>query len=139
MNQENTIPTTDPLPFSDAMLRQLRIDLAELERESRVLKARLRRRWCEPMGAAQQRLAELALASTYRLIALAASRGRFHVLRMPRSGSVPGTDQYYVRTPGTSLYTLVRWDPVAHRERVVRALLPIYDTAFTLAAPQVSP
>ena len=73
------------------------------------------------------------------MIALAASRGRFHVLQRPRLGSIPGSDEYYFRAPGAALYSLVRWDPAAHRERVVRALVAIYDSPSTLAAAQVSP
>ena len=139
MNDEHTVRTTEPLRLSSAILRQMRADLVELGLESRALKARLRQRWSEPMGALQQRWSEVKRDTTHLLIALAASRGRFHVLQRPRLGSVPGSDEYYFRAPGAVLYSLVRWDPVAHRERVVRALGAIYDTPSALAAPQVSP
>jgi len=139
MNDKHTTSSTEPLLFSSASLRQMRADLAELTRESRALKARLRQRWSEPMALVQQRWSSVKLETTYLLIALAASRGRFHVLQRPRLGSIAGSDEYYFRAPGAALYSLVRWDPAVHRERVVRALLAIYDSSSTLAAAQVSP
>jgi len=138
MNDKNTISNTDPVPINHATQTRIRADVVELARESRALKARLRQRWCEPMGAIQRRLAEIQLATTYRQIALAACRGRFHVVSMPRLGSVPGTNEYYFAAPGARLYSLVRWDPVAHRERVVRALVAIYDADTMLETKQVS-
>lgn len=139
MNDKQSTSITAPLPLSTASLRQMRADLAELARESQALKGRLRQRWSEPMGAVQQRWSKVRLETTYLLIALAASRGRFHVLQRPRLGAAPDSDEYYFRAPGAALYSLFRWDPVAHRERVVRALVAIYDNPSTLAAPQVSP
>ena len=139
MNDEHTITITEPLHFRSASLRQMRADLAELVREARVLKGRLRQRWSEPMGAVQQRWSEVKRDTTHLLIAVAASRGRFHVLQRPRQGAVPGSDDYYFRAPGAALYSLVRWDPVDHRERVVRALVAIYDIPGNLAAAQISP
>lgn len=139
MNDKHTIEPTEPLLLSPASLGQMRADLAALVREARALKGRLRQRWSEPMGAVQQRWSEVRRDTTHLLIALAASRGRFHVVQRPRLGSVPGSDEYYFRAPGATLYSLVRWDPVTHRERVVRALVAIYDTPSTLAAQQVSP
>src|SRR5688572_1423421 len=108
MNNENMTFSAQPVALSHAGQRRMRADVAELAAEARALKRQLRRRWSEPMAAAQQRLCEVKLAVTYRMIVLAASRGRFHVRAMPRLGSVPGTDQYYFRAPGTRLYSLVR-------------------------------
>lgn len=141
MNIENTNTNTNtqPVSFSPAIQQRMRAEVAELSREAKALKVRLRQRWHEPMGAVQRRLCEVKLDVTYRMVALAAARGRFHVRAMPRLGSIPGTDQYYFRAPGANLYSLVRWDPAAHRERVVRALLPSYEALSPLAAEQVSP
>lgn len=128
---------TQALILGHASQRRMRADVAELAAEARALKRRLRQRWLAPMAAVQQRHAEVKLAITYRMIVLAALRGRFHVRVMPRLGSIPGTDQYYFRAPGASLYSLLRWDPGAHRDRVVRALVPMYDA--TPPGAQVSP
>jgi len=139
MNDKHTITTTDPLLLSAVCLQQMRTDLAELVRESCALKGLLRQRWSEPMGAVQRRWSEVKLETTHLLIALAASRGRFHVTVRPRLGAIPESDEYYFRAPGAALYSLVRWDPATHRERVVRALVAMYDSRSTLGAPQVSP
>ena len=139
MNNENTNSETQPFVLSPAGQRRMHADLAELAREARALKTQLRQRWREPMGEVQRRLCEVKLDATYGMIALAAARGRLHVLAMPRLGSIPGTDQYYFRAPGARLYSLVRWDPVAHRDRVVRTLVPSYEARNTLAAEQMSP
>lgn len=128
---------TQALILGHASQRRMRADVAELAAEARALKRRLRQRWLAPMAAVQQRHAEVKLAITYRMIVLAALRGRFHVRVMPRLGSIPGTDQYYFRAPGASLYSLLRWDPGSHRDRVVRALVPMYDA--TPPGAQVSP
>lgn len=134
---QNIASNTQPPSLSHASQRRLRADVAELAVEACALKRQLRQRWLEPVAVVQQRHAEVKLAITYRMIVLAALRGRFHVRVMPRLGSIPGTEQYYFRAPGASLYSLVRWDPAAHRDRVVRALVPMYDA--TPAGAQVSP
>jgi hypothetical protein len=139
MNNETTNPNIQAFPLSPALRLRMRADVADLAREARALKDRLRQRWHEPMGAAQRRLCRVQLELTYRLIALAAARGRLHVRTQPRIGSIPGTDQYYCGVPGARLYTLVRWDPGAHRERVVHALVSSYEVASTGPAEQVSP
>jgi len=139
MNTETTNTNSQLFALSPAVQQQMRADVGELAREAKALKLRLRQRWHEPMGAVQRRLCEVKLDVTYRMIALAAVRGRFHVRTMPHLGSIPGTDQYFFRAPGAKLYSLFRWDPAAHRERVVRALLPSYEAPSALAAEQVSP
>ncbi|HEY6723056.1 MAG TPA: hypothetical protein VI197_03465, partial [Polyangiaceae bacterium] len=139
MNNATTNPHPQTLALSPALRRRMRADVAELAREARALKQRLRQRWHEPMGAAQRRLSQVKIDVTYRLIALAAARGRFHLLALPRRGSIPGTDQYYFGAPGATLYILASWDPAAHRESVVRELVSSYESACTSAAEQVSP
>jgi hypothetical protein len=89
--------------------------LCEMETESRALKRVLRARWEEPMADRQRRLVVVRRRATELCVALAAMRGRLHVVRAPRDLPEGAT-----------------WDAEAYRARVVARLEESFGAA---AAP----
>ncbi len=65
-------------------LKRMMEDICALGRESRELKALLRRTWHEPMGDAQRRACVVRYRTTELLVCRAHLRGRVHVARKPR-------------------------------------------------------
>lgn len=104
-------------------------ELRTLRARSLALKGRLRQRWTEPMGDVQRELLAVQLETTERLVLLTWTRGRLHVRTMPQRDAVQGTDTFYFRCPGTRALQLIRWDPSDYRDRIVRALRPVYAAA----------
>ena len=86
------------------------------------LKTLLGARWERPLAEEQRRLHRIRRLLTERLVLLAASRGRIHVVRLPR-------DQRGARQA---------WDPAAHASSVVARVLPEYAAATSITGEHAS-
>ena len=108
---------------------RLRCEIAELARQSKDLKARLRRTWTEPMASAQVELSKIRRRATQRHVLLAWTRARLHIKRPPRDGYVPDRNACYVHLAESNLWVQCEFSPERYRDLIVGELARSYAEA----------